>query len=370
MIVAEANKDTVDIKFFGQIGVDSWSINGRNFDAWFNEFDQKYKNINIKFHCYGGVVFEGNVIMNTLSTAKAFVTIDVVGVAASMGGLILQKAGKRRIARNGFVMVHSPTSSQSGNAREFESTAKLLRDMEDNFTEEFHAKTGKPKEDISKLFDGNDYWFPAKEALKYGLVDEIIDPVADIKDLDKKQAEQLGQEAMYNRYTACLKIDNKPELNTKKEMDKTELIAKAGLTGVNADSSDTAVFDALGAKLEAEKNAKEKAEQELKEFKGKGIKAEVDEAVKDGRIVESERATYEAIGEKAGLDVLKQSLSKLKSHEPIIKTIKGESKKPGGERADWTWKDYQEKDPSALEKLDKETFNALYKAEYGVEPKE
>ncbi len=359
------------MKFFGQIG--HWEkFQGRNFDSWFSELDAKYRHIIIKMHCYGGEVFEGNMIMNTIAAARATVWIDVVGVAASMGGLVLQKAAKRRITRNGFVMVHSPQGGGRGTASHFKNLAKHLEDMEANFIEEFMAKSTKNKKDIEDLFDGGDHWFSAKDALEWGLVDEIIDPVADIKQLDKQQAAQLGQEAVFNRFVAELKKnEDKPIINN--NMDnaiKAQFIANAQITGVTAESSDTAIFQAVEAKIKEEKDARIKAETELAEFKTAEIKAEIDEAIENQLTTESERDFYTELGNKMGIKALKTSLTKLKPHEPITANIKGKKKTNGklkGERDGWTWDDYQEKDPKALEKLekeDKETFDALHKAKY------
>lgn len=362
------DKDTATLKFYGQIDYYHWRFNGREFDRWFNEYDAKYKNININLHCYGGQVFEGEVIGSTIKAAKAYTTGIVVGVAASMGAMILQKFKYRKMVRNGFIMVHAPSSGQSGTAQKHREAVKLLEDIEKNFINDIVERTGKKSKEVAKLFDGNDHWFNAQEALDYGLIDEIIDPVATIKQLDKQQAQHLGQEAVFERFEASLKSEIPKEQHI---MDKTTLIAKAGLTGVTADSSDTAIFDALEGKINKERKAREKAEQELKAVNEESIKAAIDKAINDKLTTEKKRDFYTNMGKQMGIKALNEALADLKPHKTITSRLEKSEGTPGAVRDNWTWDDYQEKDSDALEAMeqnDYESFKALFKAKYKDEP--
>ncbi len=261
-MIKKINKDEVELKFYGEIG--RWSLrSGKSFSQIFNEFDSKYKKIIIRLHCYGGEVFEGNVIYNTIANANAEVTIVIDGVAASMGSIIMLAGAKIKIAENGYIMIHNPSGGSWGNAASHLSAAKLLRSMERNFAKKYAAKTGKSEKDALKYFDGTDHWIDADEALAMGLVDEIIEPVVNnIKKLDKAEAKSIGVQAMCERFCALVDEDSKPNND---KMDKQKLISHYNLEGVTAESSDTAIMEALDKKLKAEKDAKEAAEAKLKE---------------------------------------------------------------------------------------------------------
>ena len=382
-MIREISSTEVELKFYGEIY--NWSQrSGKTFSAYFAELDKKYKDIIIRMHCYGGEVFEGNLIYNTIAGAKARVTVVVEGVAASMGSIVALAGVKVKIAENAFFMIHCPSGRTSGNAATHLASAKLLRSMERNFIKKYCQKTGKPESDIQKYLDGNDHWIDAEEAKEIGLADEIVDPIAkDISKLDKAEAKNMGIEAVYGRYAAELKIEdaNSSKPDTKKsEMDKVTMIARYGLEGVTAESSDTAIFEAMDKKLKAERDARKKAEDKVAEIEKTNITSLI-EAKADEEGVEmsdAEKANYKMIGETAGLEALKMALQAVKPRQTITSQLnnggKG-GKKPegnGGEdRSKWTWEDYQEKAPEALEKMEDENkgeWQRLYKAEFGELP--
>jgi ATP-dependent Clp endopeptidase proteolytic subunit ClpP len=350
---------------------------GSYFLDAFSRLDGIYPQLEIHIHCNGGSVFDGNLIYNTILSAKSECIGVIDGVAASMAAILLIAFKKVLMAENGFLMLHAPSGGTYGDAKQHESNAALLRSIEKNFIKKLVARTGKSEKDVVKWMDG-DNWFDAEQALEAGLIDEIIEPVTDIKVDDPTNNLQDTFNAFAALYVAKGDTDNN---NLKINSMKTDLIHKFGLSGVNAQSSDTAILDAVQAHFDnklAEANAKlTAAEQKLtaletaaNESRDANIKAMLDKAEGAKKITAAQRATYESIGKTSGVDALQTVLDGLTAHAPLterLKTGTGGSATASAGRDGWDWDKYQKEDPRALEAMavnDPEAFNALYEAKY------
>lgn len=347
-----------------------WSGDGTYFVNHFSRLENEYNDITVRLHTNGGSVFDGNLIYNAINKSKANVTIIVDGISASMGAIIMLSAKNVQIVENGFVMIHAPSSYVSGNAKDLEADAKLLRMIEKNFVAKLIAKTGKSKQVVEELMNGSDHWFDADECLAMGLVTKIIP--AQTTPIIPVNFYGMESQEVYNVYASLLTDDfpiKTENFNTDTNM-KQPLIKALGLVGLTAQSSDTAVIEAVQKELQNERTAKEKAERELKEYKDAQIKATLDVAVKDGVIEAEQRSVYEDIGEKSGVDALVTVLSQAKGKETapnIAQHIKGGS---ADARANWDFDQWQKEDKKGLEKLAETNpakFNQLFNAKYGKE---
>jgi len=378
-MIKEISSTEVELKFYGEIN--GWSLrSGKTFSSYFSELDKKYKNITIRMHCYGGIVFEGNVIYNTIANAKARVVFIIEGVAASMGSIVMLAGAEIRMAENAFIMIHCPSGNTEGNANAHLASAKLLQSMEKNFTKKYASKTGQSEEDVLKYFDGNDHWIDAEEAKALGLADEVIESVVkDINKIDKAEAETMGVEAVYGRYAAELTIE-KPKsnkLNTNKsEMDKVTMIARYGLVSVTAESSDTAIFEAMDKKLRTEKEARKTAEDKVAEIEKANITSLIEAKAKEEGVEmnDAERANFKVIGETAGVEAMKMALSAVKPRKTLTAQLGTGGGTPSASKEDrskWTWVDYEAKAPKDLDKMETENkaeWERLYKAEFDELP--
>ena len=143
----------------------------------FLEVDNPEKDIHLYINSPGGVVTSGMVIYDTMKLISSPVHTVCLGLAASMGSILLSGGvkGKRLIFPNGRVMIHQPSLGGAyGQATDIEITAREIEK-----TREFSAKilaenTGKTFEQIMSDFD-RDYWMNAEEAVAYGIVDGIAD---------------------------------------------------------------------------------------------------------------------------------------------------------------------------------------------------
>lgn len=134
------------------------------------------KEINLFLSSPGGSVTAGLALLDIMKMIQSPVNTICMGLAASMGSMILSHGtkGKRKIFENGRVMIHQPSiGGVQGQAIELEITAKQIVKTRALLAKILADNCGQPVEKILKDFD-RDYWMDAKEAIEYGIVDEII----------------------------------------------------------------------------------------------------------------------------------------------------------------------------------------------------
>lgn len=133
----------------------------------------------IKFYINspGGVVTSGMVIHDTMQLIKSPVTTICMGLAASMGSILLSAGtkGKRAIYPHGEVMIHQPSLGgyYQATSADIEIQANQIRKTKEIGARILADNCGKTVEQIMKDFD-RDYWMNAKEAVNYGIVDTIL----------------------------------------------------------------------------------------------------------------------------------------------------------------------------------------------------
>src|SRR5689334_16536206 len=133
----------------------------------------------IKFYINspGGVVTSGMVMYDTMQMMRSPVTTICMGLAASMGSILLSggKKGKRMIYPSGEVMIHQPSLGGyiRGVSADLEIQARQTQRVKELGAKILADNCGKSVEQILKDFD-RDYWMNAEEAIKYGIVDKIV----------------------------------------------------------------------------------------------------------------------------------------------------------------------------------------------------
>ncbi len=133
------------------------------------------KDINIYINSPGGSVTAGMAMLDTMNYVAHDIVTTCIGMAASMGAVLLSAGtkGKRYVLPNSEVMIHQPLGGAQGQASDIEITAKWILKTKDRLNRILADNTGQPLEDIAQDVD-RDYWMGAEEALKYGIVDEIL----------------------------------------------------------------------------------------------------------------------------------------------------------------------------------------------------
>jgi len=143
----------------------------------FLEANDPGKEIFFYINSPGGVVTSGMVIYDAMKMISSPVTTICMGLAASMGSILLSGGakGKRLIWPNGRVMIHQPSlGGMYGQATDIEITANEILKTKQLSAKILADNCGKPFEQVMKDFD-RDKWMNAAEAVEYGIVDGIAD---------------------------------------------------------------------------------------------------------------------------------------------------------------------------------------------------
>lgn len=141
----------------------------------FLENENDKKDITMYIQSPGGHVTAGLAIYDTMQYIKPAVSTVCLGLAASMGAVLLAGGakGKRFCLPNAEVMIHQPLGGAEGQASDIEIQAKHIIKTKARLNKMLADHTGQPLSVIEKDTD-RDFYMSAEEAKKYGLVDKII----------------------------------------------------------------------------------------------------------------------------------------------------------------------------------------------------
>jgi len=139
------------------------------------DHEDSKKDISLYINSPGGSVTAGLAIIDTMNFIKSDVSTICVGIAASMGALILSsgKKGKRFSLPNSEVMIHQVMGGTEGQASDIAINAKHILRTKDTLNKILAVNTNKKVDQVDKDSD-RDYWMTSDEAKKYGIVDQII----------------------------------------------------------------------------------------------------------------------------------------------------------------------------------------------------
>ena len=133
------------------------------------------KDINLYINSPGGSVTAGLAIYDTMQYTKADVSTICVGMAASMGAFLLSSGakGKRFALPNSEIMIHQPLGGVQGQTTDMKIHVERMLKIKENLNKILSENTGQPI-DIVKQDTERDNFMDAEEALKYGLIDNIV----------------------------------------------------------------------------------------------------------------------------------------------------------------------------------------------------
>ncbi|MCU6711067.1 ATP-dependent Clp endopeptidase proteolytic subunit ClpP [Paenibacillus sp. J5C_2022] len=137
--------------------------------------DDPEKDIHLYINSPGGSVTAGMGIYDTMQYIKPDVSTICMGMAASMGSLLLTAGaqGKRFALPNAEVMIHQPLGGVRGQATDIKIHADWILKTKQKLNQIYVDRTGQPYEKIDRDTD-RDYFMSAEEALQYGLIDKVI----------------------------------------------------------------------------------------------------------------------------------------------------------------------------------------------------
>ena len=133
------------------------------------------KDISLYIHCPGGLISSGLAIYDTMQLLRCDVSTICVGLAASMGTLLLCAGtkGKRYALPNATIHLHQPVGGAQGQAADIAIAAKEIIRMQEKLRTIIAKHTGQPYDKVAKDTD-RDFYLSAEQAVEYGLVDEIL----------------------------------------------------------------------------------------------------------------------------------------------------------------------------------------------------
>ncbi|MFN5476308.1 MAG: ClpP family protease [Sphingobacteriales bacterium] len=136
------------------------------------------KEIKFYINSPGGVVTSGMVIYDTMQMISSPVSTICMGMAASMGSILLSggEKGKRFIYPHGEVMIHQPSGGGQGTSADLEIMAEQIRKIKALGAQILADNCGQTFEKVMKDFD-RDYWMDAEESVKYGIVDGVMSKI-------------------------------------------------------------------------------------------------------------------------------------------------------------------------------------------------
>ncbi|MBI4068430.1 ATP-dependent Clp endopeptidase proteolytic subunit ClpP [Candidatus Kaiserbacteria bacterium] len=141
----------------------------------FLESEDPKKDIHFYINSPGGHVSAGLAILDTMNYIKPDVSTVCVGMAASMGAILLSGGakGKRFVLPNAEVMIHQPSGGAEGMAADIEITAKQIVKIRERLNKILAKNTNQPLKKIETDVD-RDFFMDAEESVAYGIVDKIL----------------------------------------------------------------------------------------------------------------------------------------------------------------------------------------------------
>ena len=136
------------------------------------------KEITFYINSPGGIITSGMVIYDTMQMISSPVSTVCMGMAASMGSILLSGGtkGRRFIYAHGEVMIHQPSGGGRGTSADLEIMAVQMKKAKDLGAKILAENCGQTIEKVMKDFD-RDYWMNAAESIAYGIVDGVMEKV-------------------------------------------------------------------------------------------------------------------------------------------------------------------------------------------------
>jgi ATP-dependent Clp protease protease subunit len=140
------------------------------------ESEDPEKDISIYINSPGGSIYSGLAIYDTMNFVKPDIATMCVGVAMSMGSLLLAAGtkGKRAVLPNSRILIHQPSAGFEGQSTDIEIHAREILKVRESIDEIYAQHTGLSQEQVRRDME-RDRFFTAEQAVEYGLVDRVLE---------------------------------------------------------------------------------------------------------------------------------------------------------------------------------------------------
>jgi ATP-dependent Clp endopeptidase proteolytic subunit ClpP len=263
--IQNAGSDSLTIDITDEIGY--FGVSAKDFAAQLKAAGTP-KSIVLNLDTPGGDCNDGFTIYDALKNSGASITVNITGMAASMGSVIMLAGEKIRIAENGRVMIHRVTGGAVGNADEMDAAAKVIQQFENRIVALYTERTGTPEDEIRDLMKAQmGTWFFGQEAIDAGFADEIIKgtQARAFKNEWAAKFTMLPAALFDTRSSSNL---NDPPPPSPSPMNKL-ILALAALAGISVKGDETE--DQLEAAIKAHKPAPQKFEMNLEDAETKKL---------------------------------------------------------------------------------------------------
>ncbi len=151
----------------------------------FLQMQDPKKDVNLYINSPGGSVTAGLAIYDTMQFLTCDVNTYCIGIAASMGAVLLAAGskGKRYALPNSDIMIHQVSGGAQGSASDVERTVEYMFKLKKRLIHILAQHTGQPEDTVHKDSD-RDYYMTSEEAREYGLVDHVVQSRKDVKSPD------------------------------------------------------------------------------------------------------------------------------------------------------------------------------------------
>lgn len=177
-----------ELYLYGDISDYSWSgdeITPKQFKSDLDSLGD-ITQLDIYINSPGGDVFAGQAIYTMLNRHKAYKTVYIDGLAASIASVVAMAGDKVVMPKNAMMMIHKAWSIMMGNSTDMRKIADDMDKMEESIVAVYQAKTGLETDKINEIMAA-ETWLTAEDALSYGFIDEIekaVNMAAKVKDTD------------------------------------------------------------------------------------------------------------------------------------------------------------------------------------------
>ena len=139
------------------------------------ESEDPEKDISLYINTPGGSIYSGLAIYDTMRFIKPDINTMCVGVAMSMGSLLLAAGtkGKRACLPNSRILIHQPSAGFEGQSTDIEIHAREILNVRDRIDQIYAEHTGRAKEEVRADME-RDRFFPPEQAVEYGLIDRVL----------------------------------------------------------------------------------------------------------------------------------------------------------------------------------------------------
>jgi len=171
------SEEVTEVLLYDVIGADFFGdgVTAKDFRAQLKGV--KSPTINLRINSPGGSVTEAAAMLSALDEHPARIEVDVDGIAASAGSVVMMGGDHIRVASNALVMIHNPHAMALGDSNEMRRTADLLDKVREQILDAYGRKSKMSRVQLSELMDA-ETWFNGEEAVEAGLAHEASKPVS------------------------------------------------------------------------------------------------------------------------------------------------------------------------------------------------